>query len=1632
MSTPKIIRATQHLLRHTSRMAQTLAKGLISGLMRSWLILGRRTATQAGFVLPTTILLLLVVTLTVGAIGYRTFTRSQQTIGERQQRIIYNAATPAIDRAKAKLEFLFDPDRDPRSGGVPSQTQLLGMMLNDGRDLGNNIRIQPNLPGGLDPYKLPDESRIDINGDGIVDNAWRYKADLDGDGTPNGSSDGTVVYSILFTAPAEATLRSQNVNSRATARPFPYVRNAPLSNATQATSACQIRSATGAENQVFVPINTDGWFPDEVNTTKLRKNFQVDAYVLPNNPNGTIATLEFQQDREATQGFKWAAWFRNDLEIFPGPAFNWNGAMHTEGSMINGGGNSFRGYMISSKSSCLYDEEASQLTVATNNADPANNIPAFQGQFITGTIRDNNFTGGPRFDLFTGAGRDPDQNRTMDANNDSITPTNNRKPTDYSLEPVRLQTDGVSVGRTVPNPVEDKDVTGNPIWDKTSNPFAKRMAYANQDTPYVDDTFRADNRYGPYPRFGRKKTRIPGFIGELISGNLELTGDEPPPGSDSTSVGLDGYWERRARREGLRLIVGQRLELGDPAGWGGPAPDGVADPANEPLKPWDTCPSITSSGRCNEARQRKSLWDNLASVQATAVYHAKSPNGVDFPAACLATTVHPGTAGTLDKSATFENLAYGLPLTAFSPPVTSGREPYLAAAGRSLITSDFFRGRGTNSWEFSAPPLTAFTSVATSNPWMNALRNLAQFAGDPNGGAPSFTPVQDASTSQDKAVHPYPLMAMWGDFSMLRRVIDLMDRGATYASLSPADKTTLHTAGCLIGMLAYNVDYLEKFNLAAVAATDPNLVGYENITAPNNANFSTGLRGTLRLILRRNDPAVLLALPLATRLPESIRVTVAAPSTLLDSSTLAAMAFKGGSGDPETFVRLMERWRDDPTTSAARRDELNKQIYLAQLIISKEQVARDRRYGFYESGKLAESPLGLCSTWEGSFNSATASNVAGVSPEESKRANSEPLFSLCSTRPHFPILYSLFPAFIPSVPGTPPATIEAGYAGGFTNHKDISDGTQSSLVRDANDSFDEYIRRSNTGLTIVYRVVRPEFVASKPLGIANTTLGSATQLWTLPAVSTNTNGSTPNSNQNALIKLCTNNVPCSQPTSSTSRIPKPGALYRVAFKDAALFNGREMLSVRTLDLDLGLMRSTAIGDDFWFPKSGLVYAFREDAVSEAHIVRPYRATWDNCKTDMKLRTESTCQMNTGTVSAVASTDPPLSSQHRITPKPVDYYADPDRRPHGFRLRNGVSLGRTGDGGRGLSFVTHNPAYVMGYFNLHRAPGEASTARNRGLEEFIASQRLETTNFSNFYSRTDLDLTFARSDSDQWRPSEVLADAVTPLSTEFCDGSIQDGMYSGSGTDVMVANQARDRYGCITSGNVTSYLNQDRISTLVVPTGPAASKGIKWMHSTLADSYPTSLPNFALNNPAEGESPIVFTNGNPVTFAGTNRKEYDGQYAAMNSAKPRIDTSGGIQMNLIMVSGLVPSRPNQSYGGLHNFPRFIENWGNEELFMSGAFLQLSFSTYATAPFDQDRWEVSTTADGSTNEDIYYYSPPIRRWGYDVGLQYAKAGPVAERFKFAEAIRSEFYTEPAANDPYITTLKACAQPGTCSAP
>jgi hypothetical protein len=188
--------------------------------------------------------------------------------------------------------------------------------------------------------------------------------------------------------------------------------------------------------------------------------------------------------------------------------------------------------------------------------------------------------------------------------------------------------------------------------------------------------------------------------------------------------------------------------------------------------------------------------------------------------------------------------------------------------------------------------------------------------------------------------------------------------------------------------------------------------------------------------------------------------------------------------------------------------------------------------------------------------------------------------------------------------------------------------------------------------------------------------------------------------------------------------------------------------------------------------------------------------------------------------------------------------------------------------------------------------------------------------------------------------------------------------------------------------------------------------------------------------ASASTPIfIDRNGSYYADASNNNsgqwREYfnvftaDGAYISMgedNERNANNPQATDTYVNATFVSGIVPERTNESYGGLQNYPRFLERWSDRDLFISGAFIQLNFSTSASGLYDQQAWEPENT--NPTNAEwIYYYEPPDRRWGFDVGLLYVPPAPAARRFSQLGRSRSEYYRELSADDPYISNLR-CA--------
>lgn len=1510
--------------RHSNwqRFKQHPLNYLMSSLLRLMMMLAQGAKTsRAGFVLPTTVMLLLVVSLTMGALSFRSFSRVEKTIAFRDQQIIDGYAAPAIDRAKAKLEYLFTQDDRVAGKRPPSSDDLFGALTAD-------IAAGSVNPDD-DPYTLPDEIPIDFDGNGTLDDpAWEF----DFEGT-------TVVYSLLVSHerdPGSGVVNLSDDDTQAKADAL-VTRNAPISTATP-NASCPVSRLSG-----------EGWQDAGGN---LQKNFQVNVLAIGGSggPNRTVSASEYQQVRSSPKGNKYGAYFRYDMDVSPGDPFRWNGAMHSESNIV--AGRNLEAYLISSPESCVYSLENSEITISEEADGPdANNEPdGYQGNLAYGLVRDNEFGAAAQRDVnfhnnvVVNGNNVNVQKQALDEDNDSVDPLNDNELDKVYADPVKIFTEDVTealdpAGFDFVDPDVDTEFVGGRVKN-----------FAETDRPILDDGYRADNRFGPKPRYDDETNSDLVALGvtngdDIPAGRTDLNALDPGTGS----YGLDGYWERRAIGEGLRVIVGQRLELGNRFGWSG---------SNDPLYPPENVAPLENSDSdvvkgASEAKQQRTLRDNLAAVQSMVAYHYTEFDG-DLPFMCMASTVHPGTDETLINSRTF-----------------SGD-----------IENNFLTGDGTNGWEFNfqseyGTSAIFADAVRPKRSLGRALRNLALFAGDPWGGAPSFPPVQGIENNAPGAtlaldnefVHPYPYLSMWGDFSVLRRVLFTYNEGngenaqnisnvAAYEALSPADKSVLHSAACTLGMLANNIEKLE--------------IRYNAI---------------------QSTPALL------TRIENAL-------GTVTDGEQA-------------------QKWLDELAASTLVAADLEN----AQTLALYRQVVRDRYLGF-ETGLRPTD----CET---DFDISLYPKLVDA---------------FCSTAqaPAYPSLYYLFPYRAHNQDGS---LIANDLVNANSNYLSIAALTEpgGSLDDTLVQTNDEYVTE---GLLPAGAVGRYIFDQDNP----TTNIRVNTKAVYVPISPTD-----PEDLGNiALDAFDVSDF--KQPTSTvtggtlTSRddlqknlIDDNGTITELAFLDKAMMDGRQGMNVRVLELDIGKLTSDTpfdSGSVAWIPEeSGIFYAAREDAVREDTIVRPRKATatWTICKVfENLIDNAQNCPMVLTPTQAnqLGTYDPPLNEDNLISPKPVDMYPDPDRRPNGFRLLNGYNLNRTDDNqAAGMSFVTDNPAYIYGNFNLHQNkalpvdPTVADPAANL-IEEFVGAGQLLGADFAAladegdaedlFYGRKDLDDRFARGDTDTWRSVEIFSDAITILSDNFRDGWIEDAFTFGIGGTKGVPlevssylNSNRADRDAANSVDADRWLREDNDTT--VQCDNAAGGTCELPIRFDRDGIPQKWRNTALGACIAGfnDYPLCSNDDFIDVLSTTNANVVKDA-----RQKNQVTAPDNVRVNALMIAGIVPMRKDQTYGGIQNFPRLLEYWEDKNLIISGGFFQLNFSTQATAPQDQDAWEPGTDPISGQNFNPFY-NPANRIWGYDVAFQYTSVAPVAQRFIRVGRPRSEYYREMPLDDPYIQNLCTALQ-------
>ncbi|MGD2179518.1 hormogonium polysaccharide biosynthesis protein HpsA [Lusitaniella coriacea] len=396
----KSINIVSQTLRQAAQALSRLFQSLFDGILRRQLNLGRqRPKTNAGFILPTVVMVMLVVTLLVLTIVFRSFDRAKNASNVRVSQVALESATPAVARSTEKLKALFSNPRLPRA--TPSDDSLY-----------NLLSEVPNNDPAKDDFTYEDEVRLnlayDLNGNGsiqenkdktleereTINTAWRFPVDTDN----NGKFDSFTVYSILFRTPAQ----EKNGDIKQERQPLES-RTPPMDEGLGA-GVCEAALSTSAKL-----VSQGGWYKSG---SKLKKSFFIYTATIPitnidqdglipnigsdriknkdNYENSTetqtFSALEYQQDQSRVPLANFAVVFDDDLAIVSGTDLFLNGSVLANSNLYlspsQGRSNTVELYQVSAPKSCFYTEENSKIFVGGQlvNSPPAFN--SYQGNTV--------------------------------------------------------------------------------------------------------------------------------------------------------------------------------------------------------------------------------------------------------------------------------------------------------------------------------------------------------------------------------------------------------------------------------------------------------------------------------------------------------------------------------------------------------------------------------------------------------------------------------------------------------------------------------------------------------------------------------------------------------------------------------------------------------------------------------------------------------------------------------------------------------------------------------------------------------------------------------------------------------------------------------------------------------------------------------------------------------------------------------------------------------------------------------------------------------------------------------------------------------------------------------------------------
>ncbi|MEH2131518.1 MAG: hormogonium polysaccharide biosynthesis protein HpsA [Nostoc sp.] len=655
----------------------------------------RRGSENAGFLLPTVAMVLIVVVLLTAAILFRSFERSKNASNVRVNQAVLNAAAPALDRARAKLDKLFADNQLPRA--VPSDSVLEST-------LSSSVNLPQYTFGDETPLKLHYNYTTVPTGESQPSDlatAWMFPIDTNN----NGKFDSYTIYGIYFRTPP--------ITNGTYSRPRnPLEARTPPMTSGTVSNSCKNSVGTSA-----TLVGSTGWVSI---ASQLQKSFFVYTANVPitnaNLPTGSDAgnyeafngnkgfsSLEYQQDRVQLPLVNNAVVYNDDIELTPGTTFNLNGRVLTNSNFL-AGSNNVRLYQVSSPNSCFYNEDNSKIIVGGNLGSGG-----FTGNATNGTV----------VDLFQGQGVTPNQNGDTNTNKSVTDASNNiaynslayaqrinflvqvQMANDASTDPQDVQ-DGITQQLKLLN-LTTATASTPQLTSVRNNQLQLYFQDRTRRVPYSEVPFGGNAIQNPPP--GTTSASGTNYTSSTV---FPATGELRPPDSwvypfatsdgktatnysnltlnpttTSTNILPQATQPTKQQTDGKETFVGDRILLGN----------------NLPALWWNGTTFVGSNTTTDTQNIANVNWD---SGSGTRTRSSRVQQLADL--------------GTVVRDGDWESAAATVPTTAGAPVgglrVVTGAGIYLPS--NLIVSSTDFSAAGTQIWSDMMPVPSGTATVATS------------------------------------------------------------------------------------------------------------------------------------------------------------------------------------------------------------------------------------------------------------------------------------------------------------------------------------------------------------------------------------------------------------------------------------------------------------------------------------------------------------------------------------------------------------------------------------------------------------------------------------------------------------------------------------------------------------------------------------------------------------------------------------------------------------------------------------------------------------------------------------------------------------------------------------------------------